>query len=110
MRTIVTVDVSTGERTDRAMTPEEVAALPAIEAQPPRTLTPREFMDRLPMQRQAEVTAAAMQSPALLLFMLRLTGAREVDPSHPETVAGVTALRAAGVITEQEAAALLAPL
>ena len=71
--------------------------------------TPREFMDRLSMSRQGEITAAAMQQPALLLWLLRMTGAREVDPAHPETIAGVQALRDAGVLTEQEAAGLLAP-
>jgi len=74
---------------------------------PVRVLTPREFMDRLPMQRQAEITAAATQAPAVLLWLLRLSGARDVDVAHPETVAGVTALRDAGLLTEQEAAALL---
>lgn len=99
---------------------EELAAELTLEPDPPvmaqviapapRLLTPREFMDRLAMPRQAEITAAAMQSPAALLWLIRLAGAQEVDPAHPETAAGVEALRVAGVITTQEAAALLAPV
>lgn len=77
---------------------------------PPRALTPREFMDRLSQVRQAEITAAAMASPALLLWLIRLSSAVEVDPAHPETIAGVNALRAAGAITQVEAGALLAPV
>ena len=75
---------------------------------PPRLPTPREFMDRLTEARQAEITAAAMGNAAVMLWLLRLLGATEVDPAHPETIAGVGALRAAGVITQPEAEALLA--
>lgn len=73
-----------------------------------RNPSPREFMDRVPMARQAEITAAAVQSPAVLLWLLRMLGASEVDPDHPETIAGVNALLNAGVITQGEAVEFLA--
>ncbi|MBS7811215.1 hypothetical protein [Roseococcus pinisoli] len=87
--------------------PEPAPELPPA---PPRVLTPREFIDRLPLSRQGEITAAAMQSPPLLLWLIRLSSAREVDVTFPETIEGVAALRAADVITAQEVEDLLAPV
>lgn len=86
--------------------PDELHPEPLI--LPPALPSPREFMDRLTAPRQAEITLAAMQSAPLLLWLLRLSGAREIDPAHAETIAGVHALRTAGVITEAEQEALLA--
>jgi hypothetical protein len=74
----------------------------------PRIITPRQFMDRLPMERQAAITASAMASPQILLWLIRLTGATEVDLDNAETLEGVQALAFAEIITEAEALALLA--
>lgn len=75
---------------------------------PPRKLTPLQFMDRLSAQRQAEIAAAATSSPSLLLSLLRLSGATEVDLDNPETIAVVSAMQSAGLISQAEADALLA--
>lgn len=77
-------------------------------APPSRIITPRQFMDRLPMPRQQAITAAAVSSPQILLWLIRLTGALEVDLDNAETMEGVQALAIAEVITEAEAEALLA--
>jgi hypothetical protein len=73
----------------------------------PRVMPPRDFMDALSMPRQAEVVAAAMQTPAGMLWCMRLVGAVEVDCDHAETIAGIEAMRDAGAITSAEADALL---
>ena len=83
--------------------PVETPSQPAT-----RTITPRQFMDRLPMSRQQAITAAAMTSPQILLWLIRLTGALQVDLDNAETMEGVQALALAEVITEAEAEALLA--
>nr|WP_314074416.1 hypothetical protein [uncultured Roseococcus sp.] len=83
---------------------------PELPPVPPRVLTPREFIDRLPMPRQLEITTAAMQSPPAFLWLIRLSSAKEVDVTFPETIEGVQALHSAGLITAQEAEDLLAPV
>lgn len=89
------------------------AMLAAVEPAPyqapalPRVVTPLAFMDRLAPETQAAITAAAAASPAVLLWLLRLTGAREVDLDSAETQGGVAALQAAGLLTQEQAAALL---
>lgn len=81
---------------------------PITVTSPPRIVTPRQFMDRLPMERQAAITAAAMSSPQILLWLIRLTGALEVDLDNAETMEGVQTLAMAEILTEAEAEALLA--
>lgn len=74
---------------------------------PVRKLTSLQFMDRLSSQRQTEIVAAAIQVPALLLSLLRLSGATEVDLDNPETVAVVAAMVSASLISQAEADVLL---
>jgi hypothetical protein len=42
-------------------------------------------------------------------FARRLSAARNIDPTHPQTEQGIAMLAAAGIITEDEAATLRAP-
>jgi len=79
----------------------------ALPAEPEREITPLAFMARLPPGRQAAIAAAALEAPAVLLLLLRLAGAQVVNLDDPETQAGVAQLRAAGLLTAQEAEALL---
>lgn len=74
----------------------------------PRVLTPRQFMDRLGADKQGAAAAAAQNMPELLLVLLRLAAATEVDLDHPETSAGIGMMRRAGVLTDAEAEALRA--
>lgn len=79
----------------------------------PTQLTPREFMSRLPMGRQEDITAAAVAAAvqgnaAPLNWLFRMLGAVYVDPAEPETAGGVAAMEASGLITAAEASALLA--
>lgn len=94
----------------------EAAQMVTLEPEPappvtvlPRPLpTPLEWMDRLPPARQVVLLEALEATPQGRLFSRRMMAAREIDPAHPETQAGVAMLRGAGVLTEEEAAALLA--
>jgi hypothetical protein len=72
----------------------------------PAVLTPREFRDALPTERQVQITAAAAANPGLQWLLLRLA-AGEVQLDHPDTQSGVAMMLAAQVITAAEAAALL---
>lgn len=70
--------------------------------------TPLEWMDRIPRETQVRLYAAAQALPALGFFLFRLGAAREVDPGHPDTIAGVDAATAAGLLTAEERGFLLA--
>lgn len=75
---------------------------------PDRRITVLAFMDRLTRQKQGAVVGAALASPAVMLWLLRLAGASFVDLDAPETAEGVAALLGAGVITADDAVALVA--
>lgn len=70
--------------------------------------TPREWMDRLPMQRQLEIYTAAQEVAALGFALYRLAASQAVDVSLAETVAFVGEMHAAGVISADEQVILLA--
>jgi hypothetical protein len=77
--------------------------------EPAANPTPLQWMDRLPRARQVVLHEALQATPEGRLFALRLAAAKdEIDPRHPETIAGVQMLLAARVLTDAEAAALLA--
>lgn len=85
-----------------------VAAQVAV---PPPRPTPRQWLERLSPATQSAITAAAAKdaSGALLLWMLKAAGNPAIDVTSAETVQGVGALVAAGIITAADQAALLAP-
>ena len=99
--TIMTVDLTTGEITERELTPEEIAALPAPQPAPPRTCTPLEFIERFTEAEQLAVVTAAMQVPALRLWYDKLMAAQQVVEDDPRLASGLDALVSAGLITEQ---------
>lgn len=76
-------------------------------AAPARVITPREFMDRLSVQTQAAIAAAATQNGQIMLLLIRLNGG-DVRLDADETLQGVAAMQAAKLITAAEAKALLA--
>lgn len=80
---------------------------------PPRRIRSLAFLDRLPIQRQAQVLLAARQAalagePMADLLLTRLGAATEVDLDDPAVAAGIAAMQAARMITSAEATALLA--
>ncbi len=105
-------NVQTGKIETIPFTQAEIAARAARAARastaPIVNPTPLEWMDRIPAERQAALLDALDATPEGRRFQKRMLAAREIDPKHPETRSGVAMLRAAGVLTEGEAAALLA--
>lgn len=63
-------------------------------------LTPLEFMALFTDVEQATITGAAMQSPPLLLWLLKLSAANPVDTTAPDVVNGLGAMVQAGVLTQ----------
>lgn len=74
----------------------------------PVSPTPLAWMDRLPPDRQVVLLEALDATPEGRRFKARMLAAREIEPNHPDTLAGITMMRQAGVLTEDEAAVLLA--
>lgn len=88
---------------------------PDEEAPPPpiRVIRALAFRDRFAAEKQSAISVAAMQSAAagdgsLLTFMLNQAAAAQTDLDDPRVQAGVAALKAAELITEAEATAILA--
>lgn len=66
------------------------------------------FIRRIPPAAYAAIVAAAEQSPELQAYLARLDQEPRVWLGADETIAGVGALVAAGLLTQAEADALLA--
>lgn len=78
---------------------------------PPIAPSPRAWLERLDPATQAAISAAAArdETGALLLWLLKAAGNPTIDITAPETIAGVQALAAAGMLTAAQQAVLLAP-
>jgi hypothetical protein len=72
--------------------------------------TPLSFMGLLTAQEQTGIAAAALQSPPLLVWLIKLAAAQYVDPADPQMQAGIAAMVATGLISQERAAALAAAL
>lgn len=88
--------------------PPSPPAPPAV-----RVIAPLAFRRRLAAPLRASITLAASAAmeqgdAALQVFLDDLAAARMVDLDDPATVAGVAALQAASLITQEQATALLA--
>ena len=87
---------------------------PAPPSPPPiRRIAPLAFRRRLADPTRAAITLAAAAamgqgSATLQVFLDDLAAARFVDLDDAATIAGVAAMQAAGLITQQQATALLA--
>ena len=71
-------------------------------------LTPYQFVNLFTPTEMAGILAAATTNAAVNLYIEMLHFAQEVDLSDPNTVSGVNALAAAGLITAARAAQILA--
>lgn len=88
-------------------------AAPPPPPKPIRTISPYAFRLRLPPATRRAVTLAASRAlegadATLQTWLDDLSSTRRVDLDHPEIAAGVATLRGGGLITDAEAAALLA--
>ena len=98
---IVTVNVNTGEVTQRDLTPEEIAALPEPVPPPSPQFTAMQFLDLFTEDEQLAVASAAMQSPQVKLWYDRLLAASFITIEDPRTEAGLQALVGAGLLTQE---------
>lgn len=71
--------------------------------------SPREWLERLSTDKQAAISTAAIGNGTILLWLLKAAGTPAIDVTSAETIAGVGALVAAGILTQDDQAVLLAP-
>ena len=94
-------------------TPEQRAAAQHIAdnwIDPPerRLVWALDFLDRFPEATQLAVVAAAQTNPAIRLWYDRLLANGSVDLNNPRLIAGLNAMRDAGLMTQAEIDAALA--
>lgn len=98
------------EQLDDTISAELQTFLTAAFQVPTLKPTPLAWLRRLAQATQQAIFTAAAQNPALLGLLFEADGAGGgIDVTDPTTQAGVGAMAAAGVITQAEAAVLLAP-
>ena len=74
----------------------------------PTTISARDFLSRFSDEEEAAIAEAAMSSPVLLLWFMRLnSGRRTVDLRSDATRAEVRALVEAGILTAERAVEVL---
>jgi hypothetical protein len=79
---------------------------PIVEKKP--ILTKLQFLQRFTAAERVAIRQAAKAVPALEDYMAMLDAAQHIEIDRPDTIAGVNALAAAGLLTEQRAAEILA--
>jgi hypothetical protein len=62
-------------------------------------LTPLQFMALFTDVEQATITGAAIQSPPLMLWLLKLSAADQVDTTLPDVANGLGAMQQAGILS-----------
>jgi hypothetical protein len=72
------------------------------------TMTPLTFIARLTPEEQHAIVSAAQNSPDIMLWLLQLMGAQEVDVRDTRTIAGVDAMIGAGLLSADHRETLLA--
>ena len=73
----------------------------------PTTIAPLDFMARLTASEQTAITTAGQSNAQVMLFLLKLAGAQQVDATDPLTIAGVNAMVAANLLTQVRATQIL---
>lgn len=73
-----------------------------------RVIAPLEFLQRFTPEERASIRAAAAASPELADWIDQARFAREIDLDATATIAGIVALVAAGLLTTERKAAVLA--
>jgi hypothetical protein len=91
---------------DDTATPEQRQAAQQIVdnwVDPPerRLVWSLEFLDRFPESAQLAVVAAAQANPAIRLWYDRLLANGSVDLDSPRLIAGLNAMRDAGLLTQE---------
>jgi hypothetical protein len=74
-----------------------------------RVMSPLAFMSRFTPAEQNRIAGTALVQSELSLWLLRLAAATEIDLTNVQTLAGIQALVAYGLIPQARADAVLAP-
>jgi hypothetical protein len=106
---IISVDLNTGDITQRELTQEEVAVLQYLEPVPPKPkqLTSLEFLDLFTEDEQLAIATAAIQIPHVKLWYDRTLAAMFITLADQRTEAGLTALVDAGMLTAERKAEIV---
>ena len=73
----------------------------------PTTIAPLAMMNRLTLTEQATMATAAQGNAQVLLWLMKMASATEIDVTDPVTIAGVQAMEAAGLFVAGRAAVVL---
>jgi len=73
----------------------------------PVQISQTEFLRRIPAQKRIAIRAAAKTSPELADYMALLDATLTVNLADPDTIGGIKALVAAGILTQDEADVIL---
>lgn len=102
-----------GQSSGRSIVPgpggmPELAAYVAPPPPTPSPKTPLQFIERFTEAEQLAIVTASMQVPAVKLWYDKLLGASEVVQTDQRLIDGMAALVAAGLITAERSAEVLA--
>lgn len=97
------------EALDDASDREILAYLAVATAIAPIAPSPRAWLERLSPTTETAIFDAARGNTAILQWLFKAAGNPTIDVTAPETITGVAALVAVGLITTAEQTALLAP-
>lgn len=100
-------DVPTG----KAWQIVDASTLPPFPSPPPAKPSPREWLERLPQDRQQAIIDAAFAAGGLMrLWIIKALGSGFIDVTAEETITGVNSMRFAGVlVSDAERDTLLSP-
>jgi hypothetical protein len=90
-----------------ALIPDTGQSIYAPPPPAPTIIAPLDFMSRLTPAEQTAIATAGQSNAQILLFLLKLSGATQVDVTDPLTVAGVNAMVSAGLLTAPRGAQIL---
>lgn len=74
----------------------------------PRLVYSLDFLDRFPESVQLQIVTAAQSNPTIRLWYDRLLAAQQVDLNSPRLLAGLEAMKSAGLLTADQIASALA--
>ena len=71
--------------------------------------TPQEWLERLSPVTQVAIVTGGLANAGIMLWLLKAAGNPSINVENSETVQGVEAMLAAGLISQAESEVLLAP-
>lgn len=106
---VTEVNVQTGERTERPMTPEEMANTPPYVPQQIKILSSLQFRDRFTLEEKLAIRAAAMTDHVVGLFYDESLAADFIDLDDPRVEQGVDLYISKGLVDSSRKTEILSP-